>query len=208
MHPNRRGKILKMEKSRIAILSWASPLMMSLIIAIFILSLFIYLVEPVGSYAEYLTPSLKLTDETAKGLVSLVQNDIYELVISVLVFLNSLIAALSVWYIKTNTEEKAEQNIKKQLKEYLSGAEFEKRLREELEAKAVSYLKSAQSDMENFAKDFAEAASKIYQLQYDQDNSERKLTELSRQMRIIAKAVAEKDTSESDGKNFSFKKEE
>ena len=70
--------------------------MMSLIIAIFILSLFIYLVEPVGSYAEYLTPSLKLTDETAKGLVSLVQNDIYELVISVLVFLNSLIPASSI----------------------------------------------------------------------------------------------------------------
>ena len=195
-----------MEKAQTTIQRWASPLIMSLTFSIFILSLFIYFVEPVGSYAEYLSPDLKLSNEDAKGLVSLVQNDIYELVISVLIFLNSLIAALSVWYIKTNTEEKAEQNIKKRLKEYLAGAEFEKQLRVELDAKAASYLKSAQSDMDSFAKDFADAANNIYQLQYDQIESERRLAELSRQMRIIAKAVADKDTSESDGNNLRFRK--
>lgn len=194
-----------MEKAKNTIQRWASPLIMSLIFSIFILSLFIYFVEPVGSYAEYLSPDLKLSNEDAKGVVSLVQNDIYELVISVLIFLNSLIAALSVWYIKTNTEEKAEQNIKKRLKEYLAGAEFEKQLRVELDAKAASYLKNAQSDMDSFAKDFADAANNIYQLQYDQIDSERRLAELSRQMRIIAKAVAGKDTSESDGNNLSFR---
>ena len=87
----------------------------------------------------------------------------------------------------------------------MAGAEFEKQLRVELDAKAVSYLKSAQSDMDSFAKDFADAANNIYQLQYDQIDSERRLAELSRQMRIIAKAVAGKDTSESDGNNLSFR---
>lgn len=179
----------------------------ALVLSILVLAIFIYALQPASSIASSLiAQNDALSNNELQKVVTIVQNDIYEVVITFLIFANSIIAALSVWYIKTNAEEKAEQVIQAKLDKYLSSYEFDRKVSEEVEMKGSEFLRLAQQNLEEQAKDLVETAELIYHLRDSIQTTERSVTELERQLKIVAQTVSKNDQAEEKGRKFRFRK--
>ncbi|WP_124916950.1 hypothetical protein [Alteromonas flava] len=178
----------------------------TLIIAILLLSIGIYVLEPVSEIANRLIAA-GISQSEVQQVVELAQSNIYEAVISFLVFANGVIVALSVWYIKTNSHERAEALIDERAKKYFEGLEFKKLVQEEVEQRGREYLELAQGDMQEtstlFEKAYSDFTSKSNQI----DSNYHRIQELERNVRIIAATVADLDSIETEGSELRLEKE-
>ncbi len=124
------------------------------------------------------------------------QTSFYQTIITFLIAINGLIAAISVIYIKSTSEEKAEEITKK----YMHSDTFDHALNVKVEKEASLRLKIVQSDLTSTVSDFEgsvvtieEALDRLALLETENKN-------LRQQIKVISERVAKLDESESEGK--------
>ncbi|MDT8880101.1 hypothetical protein RSO68_11495 [Halomonas saccharevitans] len=123
------------------------------------------------------------------------QSGLYQTIITFLIAINGLIAAISVIYIKSTSEEKAEDITKK----YIASDYFDVLLSRKLSSLSESTFQEAQ-------KDFESSAEKIYGALDALERLEKENGELKQQLRVVSEKVAKLDDGDSEGKSFSLTK--
>ncbi len=125
------------------------------------------------------------------------QTGFYQTIITFLIAINGLIAAISVIYIKSTSEEKAEEITKK----HMHGESFNHMLNVKIENEAEVRLKIVQSDLNSTARNFEDAFETVQRLEIENQS-------LRQQIKIISERVANLDMSESEGKEILLVKKE
>ncbi|MCW4149941.1 hypothetical protein OM427_10440 [Halomonas sp. 18H] len=123
------------------------------------------------------------------------QTGLYQTIITFLIAINGLIAAISVFYIKSTSEEKAEDITKK----YIESDYFDVLLSKKLSSLSEQTFKEAQ-------KDFESSAEKIYGALDALERLEKENLELKQQLRVVSEKVAKIDDEDSEGKSFNLTK--
>ncbi|WDT85127.1 hypothetical protein [Alteromonas sp. 009811495] len=125
------------------------------------------------------------------------QTGFYQTIITFLIAINGLIAAISVIYIKSTSEEKAEEITKK----HMRSESFIHMLNVKIENEAEERLRIVQSDLNSTARDFEDAVETVQRLKMENQS-------LRQQIKVIAEHIARLDTSESEGKETLLVKKE
>ncbi|MCG7491764.1 phosphohydrolase [Vibrio sp. Of14-4] len=124
------------------------------------------------------------------------QTGFYQTIITVLIAINGLIAAISVIYIKSTSEEKAEEITKK----YMHSDTFNHLLHAKVENEAESRLRVVQSDLNATAGDFERSLGTVDEALERLQLLETENQSLRQQIKVISERVAQLDISESEGK--------
>jgi hypothetical protein len=125
------------------------------------------------------------------------QTGFYQTIITVLIAINGLIAAISVIYIKSTSEEKAEEITKK----HMHSESFNHMLNVKIENEAEVRLRIVQSDLNSTVRSFEDAVEAVQRLEMENQS-------LRQQIKVIAEHIASLDTSESEGKETLLVKKE
>lgn len=125
------------------------------------------------------------------------QTGFYQTIITFLIAINGLIAAISVIYIKSTSEEKAEEITKK----HMHSESFNHMLNVKIENEAEVRLRIVQSDLNSTARNFEDAFETVQRLEMENQS-------LRQQIKIISERVAILDTIESEGKETRLVKKE
>ncbi|ARR48520.1 phosphohydrolase [Photobacterium damselae subsp. damselae] len=125
------------------------------------------------------------------------QTGFYQTIITVLIAINGLIAAISVIYIKSTSEEKAEEITKK----HMHSESFNHMLNVKIENEAEVRLRIVQSDLNSTAGKFEDAFETVQRLEIENQS-------LRQQIKVISERVAQLDISESEGKESLLVKKE
>lgn len=126
------------------------------------------------------------------------QTGFYQTIITILVAINGLIAAISVIYIKSTSEEKAEEITKK----YMRGDLFEHSLNQKVQAEAALRLRVVQDDYSTTADTFEKSAQMVNGALERLAFLEAENQTLRQQLKVIAERVAKLDASEAEGKDY------
>lgn len=126
------------------------------------------------------------------------QTGFYQTIITILVAINGLIAAISVIYIKSTSEEKAEEITKK----YMSGDLFNHSLNQKVEAQAALQLRVVQGDYSATAETFEKSAQMVDGALERLAFLEVENQTLRQQLKVIAERVAKLDATEAEGKDY------
>ncbi|WP_316677808.1 hypothetical protein [uncultured Tolumonas sp.] len=196
-----------------------------LVFCIVLLALFVFL--PLPSFLSYLgyansvtlanadnindLPTSYMVSELVKSgtLISLkdvwsFQTSFYQTIIAFLIAINGLIAAISVIYIKSTSEEKAEETTKK----YMSGDAFNHVLYTKIAAETEVRLSIVKEDFDSTAVLFENSLKDVNSTVEQLELLKRENQTLRQQIKVISERIAELDTSEIEGKdNRLFKKE-
>ncbi|GHW58994.1 phosphohydrolase [Vibrio cholerae] len=132
------------------------------------------------------------------------QTGFYQTIITVLIAINGLIAAISVIYIKSTSEEKAEEITKK----YMHSDTFNHVLNTKVENEAESRLRVVQSDLNSTASDFERSLGTVDEALERLQLLETENQSLRQQIKVISERVAQLDISESEGKESLLVKKE
>ncbi|MEZ8314266.1 phosphohydrolase [Vibrio splendidus] len=132
------------------------------------------------------------------------QTGFYQTIITFLIAINGLIAAISVIYIKSTSEEKAEEITKK----YMHSDTFNHVLNAKVESEAESRLRVVQSDLNATAGDFERSLGTVDEALERLQFLETENQTLRQQIKVISERVASLDTSESEGKETLLVKKE
>lgn len=116
------------------------------------------------------------------------QTGFYQTIITFLIAINALIAAVAVIYIKSNSEEKAEEITKR----YMDSELFDLQLSNKVERKTEDFFGEAQKDFYKSVEDIGDALTTLDML--SQDN-----ISIRQQLRVIANKVASLDNTDSEG---------
>lgn len=125
------------------------------------------------------------------------QTGFYQTIITFLIAINGLIAAISVIYIKSTSEEKAEETTKK----HMQSQAFDLLVKEKVSKESEVTFKQAQQDFETSANKVDDSLDRLVRL----ENENRTLRQ---QLKIISERIATLDTSESEGKEIQLVKKE
>ncbi len=123
------------------------------------------------------------------------QAGFYETVITLLIFINGLLAAVAVVYIRSSSHEKAERIAS----EYLTSDVFRVRLDELVNDRSKIELKKARSDIEEFIKKFEQYPDLINENSESYKELKSEHSDLRQQMRVIAERIASMDDEDSGG---------
>jgi len=132
------------------------------------------------------------------------QTGFYQTIITFLIAINGIIAAISVIYIKSTSEEKAEETTKK----FMHGNAFNHMLSAKIEAETESRLRVVQSDFSSVAEELVSSVTGISEAIVRLQNLETENQSLRQQLKVIAERVAKLDTSEAEGKDNRLVKKE
>ncbi|WP_049535880.1 hypothetical protein [Vibrio harveyi] len=125
------------------------------------------------------------------------QTGFYQTIITFLIAINGLIAAVSVVYIKNSSEEKAEETTKKYMLSDSFKLIFNAKIKEEANAK----LKVVQADFIEKTDKAAYYISTVQQLE-DENRS------LRQQIKVISERVAQLDTTDNEGSKSKLSRKE
>lgn len=126
------------------------------------------------------------------------QSSLYQTVITFLIAINGFIAALSVLYIKTNSEDKAEDAAKS----YVEGDSFSVFIEKILSRKSRKKLRQLQQDYSSTIETFDLEINGISDLKENVETLRNENSDLKRQLNIISKKLAELDEKEKEGGSF------
>jgi len=132
------------------------------------------------------------------------QTGFYQTIITFLIAINGIIAAISVIYIKSTSEEKAEETTKK----FMHGNAFNHMLNVKVEAETESRLRVVQSDFSSVAEELVSSVTGISEAIVRLQNLETENQSLRQQLKVIAERVAKLDTSEAEGRDNRLVKKE
>ncbi|WP_211342189.1 hypothetical protein [Marinomonas communis] len=126
------------------------------------------------------------------------QTSFYQTLITFLIAINALIAAISVIYIKSTSEEKAEETTKK----FMESSTFNNMLQLKVHEEAKLMLEEAQND-------FNSAVGRLQNIE-DVLNQvsilDKRNIELRQQIRVISEYLSNLDSSESEGSDLNIQK--
>lgn len=125
------------------------------------------------------------------------QTSFYQTIITFLIAINGLIAALSVIYIKTTSEEKAEETTKK----YMHSDSFDVLLNQKVETKSKLKLQALRSDFSSGLDSLAESTEAIRNSNERLELLENENKTLRQQLKVVIERVALLDSNESEGKH-------
>lgn len=125
------------------------------------------------------------------------QTGFYQTIITFLIAINGLIAAISVIYIKSTSEEKAEEITKK----HMHSESFNHMLNVKIEDEAELRLRIVQSDLNSAVRNFEDEFETVQRLGMENQS-------LRQQIKVISERIAHLDTSESEGKEILLVKKE
>nr|WP_298967164.1 hypothetical protein [uncultured Halomonas sp.] len=126
------------------------------------------------------------------------QSSLYQTVITFLIAINGFIAALSVLYIKTNSEDKAEDAAKS----YVEGDSFSVFIEKMLTRISRKKLRQLQQDYSSTIETFDLEINGISDLKENVESLKNENSDLKRQLNIISKRLAELDEKEKEGGSF------
>lgn len=132
------------------------------------------------------------------------QTGFYQTIITFLIAINGLIAAISVIYIKSTSEEKAEETTKK----YMHSDSFNHLLMVKIQAESESRLKEVQSELGTQIESFQIAQSGLVEAYERLVRLEDENKTLRQQIAVISQRVATLDKSESEGSSNQLVKRE
>tara|TARA_R110001606_G_scaffold281346_1_gene430008 strand:- start:2824 stop:3285 length:462 start_codon:yes stop_codon:yes gene_type:complete len=132
------------------------------------------------------------------------QTNFYQTIITFLIAINAIIAAISVIYIKSTSEEKAEETTKK----YMNSKAFNHELNERIIAEAELQLTVVKTDFSDTAAIFEKSSESVSEALNRLELLEKENKTLHQQLRIISERVAELDTTETESKNNQLVKKE
>ncbi|MDR5886532.1 hypothetical protein [Vreelandella janggokensis] len=177
---------------------FASPGLVNKVIGFNFYSLYSGFFECKAGGCQYLSGPMNNFEDVGVEDVWAFQTSLYQTVITFLIAINGLIAALSIMYIKSNSEEKAEDAAKNYVKGEGFGAFIDKKL-----------SKISKKKLKQVQKDYSSTVEELEFKIYDMNDVEIKVkrlenenNELKRQIGIISKKIAELDSSESDGNSL------
>ena len=124
------------------------------------------------------------------------QTGFYQTIITFLIAINGLIAAISVIYIKSSSEEKAEEITKK----YMLSEVFNHALSERVKDAAELRLRMVQSDFNSTAESFESSVETVKEAISRLKLLETENQTLRQQLRVISERVAALDVSETEGR--------
>ncbi|MBW5801339.1 phosphohydrolase [Halomonas elongata] len=117
------------------------------------------------------------------------QAGLYQIIITFLIAINGLVAAISVIYIKSTSEEKAEDVTRK----YMEGNSFNALLQDRLSLVSEKTFLQAQRDFES-------ETDKLYNDRQTLRYLERENIELKQQLKVISEKMAGLDREDSEGR--------
>ncbi|MBP5979340.1 MAG: hypothetical protein KA748_03960 [Halomonas sp.] len=123
------------------------------------------------------------------------QSSLYQTIITFLIAINGLIAAVSVLYIRGNSEEKAEETTKK----YMESKHFDVSLAEKVNLASEATFINAQ-------KDFESSADRLYRALETLSRLESENRDIKQQLRVVSERVAYLDEDDSEGKQERLKR--
>lgn len=132
------------------------------------------------------------------------QTGFYQTIITFLIAINGLIAAISVIYIKSTSEEKAEEITKK----YMHSDTFNHVLNTKVENEAELRLRVVQSELETTVGDYETSVRAVGGAFDRLQLLETENQTLRQQIKIISERVAQLDMTESEGKETLLVKKE
>lgn len=125
------------------------------------------------------------------------QTSFYQTIITFLIAINGLIAAISVVYIKNASEEKVEETTKR----YMNGDAFNHALNRKVMAEAENRLDEARNDFNSTADDLKASYDNFQHNIGRLEMLEAENITLRQQLRIISERVAALDISETESKD-------
>lgn len=132
------------------------------------------------------------------------QASFYQTIITFLIAINAIIAAISVIYIKSTSEEKAEETTKK----YMNSNAFNHELNERVIAEANLQLTVVKTDFSETAAIFEKSSEYVSEALNRLELLEKENKTLHQQLRIISERVAKLDTTETESKDNQLVKKE
>jgi hypothetical protein len=123
------------------------------------------------------------------------QTGFYQTIITFLIAINGLIAAISVIYIKSTSEEKAEETTKK----YMNGDSFNHMLMMKIQAESESRLRVVQSELISELERFEQASLNNDEAYTRLARLEEENRSLRQQITVISQRISTLDKSESSG---------
>lgn len=132
------------------------------------------------------------------------QASFYQTIITFLIAINAIIAAISVIYIKSTSEEKAEETTKK----YMNSNSFMHELNEKVIAEAELQLTVVKADFSDTAAIFEKSSEAVSEALNRLEFLEKENKTLRQQVRIISERIAALDTTETESKNNQLVKKE
>lgn len=123
------------------------------------------------------------------------QTGFYQTIITFLIAINGLIAAISVIYIKSTSEEKAEETTKK----YMHGDSFNHMLMMKIQAESESRLRVVQSELISELERFEQASLNNDEAYARLARLEEENRSLRQQITVISQRISTLDKSESEG---------
>lgn len=126
------------------------------------------------------------------------QTGFYQTIIAFLIAINALIAAVSVFYIKSTSEEKAEETTAK----YINSHGFEYVLNNKIEEIAVQKLKDLQGDFESTIDELNLNGALVHDISERLDWLVSENKEIKIQIKIISDRVALLDMEDREGKDL------
>lgn len=123
------------------------------------------------------------------------QTGFYQTIITFLIAINGLIAAISVIYIKSTSEEKAEETTKK----YMNGDSFNHMLMMKVQAESEVRLRVVQSELTSELENFEQASQALDEAYTRLARLEEENRSLRQQITVISQRISTLDKSESEG---------
>ncbi|BCB61238.1 hypothetical protein HaloA020_19390 [Halomonas sp. A020] len=123
------------------------------------------------------------------------QASLYQTIITFLIAINGFIAALSVLYIKTNSEDKAEDAAKS----YVKSESFIVFVEKVILRKSRSKLRQLQNDYSSTTEMLEAKIEDFNEVKKECEIIKSENSDLKRQLNIISKKLAELDTKDNDG---------
>lgn len=129
------------------------------------------------------------------------QSSFYQTIVTFLIAINGLIGALAFVFIKSSSNDKAQEAAVMHSKTYIESADFKERVNNEVQER----IKGVQEEYQEAQSTLWEAKETISKRDNEIDRLQREQQELKRHINIIAKSVAESDTQDADGGDLILK---
>ncbi|GEK14295.1 hypothetical protein [Aliivibrio fischeri] len=129
------------------------------------------------------------------------QSSFYQTIVTFLIAINGLIGALAFVFIKSSSNDKAQEAAVMHSKTYIESADFKERVNREVQER----IKGVQDDYQNAQTEIWEAKTTIHQRNEEIEFLLREQQEIKRHISIISKAVAKSDNQDENGGDLIIK---
>lgn len=150
-------------------------------------------------FVESIHTNESVPQRTTERIITL-----YQTLISTLIGVNALIAALSIFYIKSSSEDKAKEMIQKEAGRYFATSEFVSNLENKVASETENRLKTLKSEFESELTKLYQMTDEIEKLSTEHSELKHSSREIRRQIIIVSDAISQLDKKEMEGNDLNI----